>query len=164
MTYSKTPLDRLKKRFTEYARSLLVALGWGTSVGGITLWAVFQGILLPSIRSLPSPEGVLSVNEVVAIFYLGTFGVSVLAGMILADFAKDLGGLVVSYFLAAFIVFEALSAPGLSSSTLNGLMLITRNGLTLAAVDLTFRVLFLFPVFALLLGVILGTFLAEHYF
>jgi hypothetical protein len=160
----KQSLAQLKKRLTMQALSLLVALGWGTCVGAITLWAVFQGILLPSIRALPSPEGVLSVNEVVAIYYLGIIGVSTLAGMILSDFARSLGGIIVSYLLGAFIVFESLSAPGLSESTLDALVLITRNSLTLVAIDQTFRIMFPFPLFAILLGGILGTALGEHYF
>jgi hypothetical protein len=160
----KQSLAQLKKRLAMQALSLLVALGWGTCVGAITLWAVFQGILLPSLRALPSPEGVLSVNEVVAIYYLGVIGVSTLAGMILSDFARSLGGIIVSYLLGAFIVFESLSAPGLSESTLDALVLITRNSLTLVAIDQTFRIMFPFPLFAILLGGILGTALGEHYF
>lgn len=164
MADSKRPFYKLKKTLFQYARTLLVALGWGTSFGGITLWAVFQGALLPSIRTVPSPEGVFSVSVVVDIFYLGVFGVSVLAGVILEDFARLLGAFIIANLLGLFIVFEALSAPGLSTSTLNSLMLITRNGLTLTAIDLAFRIVVLhFTFFVLLLGSILGTFLAEHY-
>ena len=133
-------------------------------MAGIALWAVFQGILLPSISAIPASEGAISVNEIVAVFYIGIIGVSILAGMVLADFAKSLGGVIIAYLLESAIVFEALSAPGLSNSTLNDIMLITRNGLTLAAIDLTFRVMFPFPIFALLIGTIFGTALAEHYY
>lgn len=155
----------MKKRLTEYSRSLLVAAGWGTCVGGVALWAVFQGVLLPATASLAAPEGLVSVEEIVAIFYIVLVGVSIMSGLIIANFARSLGVGVVSYFLGAFIVFEVLSAPGLSTSTLNNLKLfITRNELTNAAIDVTFRIMFPFPVFAMLVGAILGTALGEHYF
>ncbi len=153
----------MKKIVTPYARSASIALGWGTCFGAVTLWAVFQGLLLPTMILLHGqlpPDGPLSESARLAIYYLALFGTSVIASVLLADFAKALGGLIVSYLTGCTIVFWILSSPG---STVNGLRIITADSLTLISADLTFRVMFPLPLFALLLGTVAGAALEERY-
>lgn len=89
---------------------------------------------------------------------------SVLSGMLIADLGKMIGGIAGSYLLGGTIVFLVLSAPNLSQSMLRDLNLfLTREALTTAAIDLTFRVLFPLPIFTLLVGGIIGTALEERY-
>ena len=103
-------------------------------------------------------------STITAIYYLGLLGVSLVAGILIADFSKVVGGIAGAYFLGGFIVFEVLSAPNLTDAALNNLnLLITRDALTMIAVDLTFRALFPFPPAAIFIGGILGTALEERY-
>lgn len=159
----KESMTHLKKKIAPYARSTLIALGWGTSFGAINLWAVFQGLLLPTMTLLHGqlpPDGPLSESQRIAIYYLALFGISAIAAMVLADFGRALGGLIVSYLTGGAIVFATLSAP---VSAIDNLRIITRDGLNLIAIDLTFRVVFPLPLFALLLGTITGVALEERY-
>ncbi len=146
---------------TSYGRSVLIALGWGTSFGALTLWAMFQGLLLPVFHGSPPPDGPLSESTRLAIYYLAVLGVSAIAGMVFEDFGRALGSFALSYLLGGAIVFLTLSAPG---STINNLQIVTADSLNLIAIDLTFRALFPVPLFALLFGAILGTALGERYF
>jgi hypothetical protein len=98
------------------------------------------------------------------IYYSAVFGISVLSGLIIADVGRTIGGFIISLFLGAWIIFETLSAPGQTATTLDNLMIITRELLTRAAIDLTFRALFPITIFVLLLGAIAGAALGEHYF
>jgi hypothetical protein len=99
-----------------------------------------------------------------ALYYLAILGLSVLSGMTIADLGKTIGGFVGSYGLGGLIIFEVLSAPNLSDYALRQLNLfLTREALTTAAIDLTFRVLFPLPLFALLFGGIVGAALEERY-
>lgn len=159
----KANMSQLKKIVAPYVRALVIALGWGTSIGALTLWAVFQGLLLPTMTPLHGqlpPDGPLSESERIAIYYLALFGISTIAAMLLADFAKALGGLIVSYMTGCAIVFATLSSPG---QTLNNLRIITADSLNLISADLTFRVMFPIPLFALLLGTVSGAALEERY-
>jgi hypothetical protein len=100
----------------------------------------------------------------VALYYVAVVGLSVLSGMLIADLGRTIGGIAGSYALGGLTVFVVLSAPNLSDYVLSGLKLyLTREGLTSISIDLTFRVMFPFPIFALLLGGVLGVALEEHY-
>jgi len=154
----------LKERLAPYWRTLLVTLGWGTSFGAITLWAIFQGLLLPNFTTGPPPEVQQTETMRLALYYSTVLGLSVLSGVLIADLGKTIGGFAGSYLLGGIIVFLVLSAPNLSDATLSGLRLyLTRQGLDKISLDLTFRVLFPLPIFVLLLGGILGGALEEHY-
>ena len=152
---------RLKKTAASYLGSVLIALGWGTSFGAATLWAIFQGLLLPMFHGSPPPDGPLSDTTRIVFYYLAVLGVSTLAGIVFQDFGRALVSFAVSYLLGGAIVFLVLSAPG---STINNLRIITPDSLNLIAIDLTFRALFPLPLFVLLFGVILGTAFSERYF
>jgi hypothetical protein len=100
----------------------------------------------------------------IALYYSAVLGVSILSGSLIADLGRTIGGIAGSYMLGGLIVFEVLSDPGLSESALRGLNLfLTREGLTTVAIDLTFRVLFPFPIPVLFFGGILGVALEERY-
>jgi len=154
----------LKERLEPYWHPLLVTLGWGTSFGAITLWAIFQGLLLPNFTTGPPPEVQRTETLRLVLYYSAVLGLSVLSGMLIADLGKTIGGMAGCYLLGGLIVFLVLSAPNMSDSTLNNLRLyLTRQGLEKISLDLTFRVLFPLPIFVLLLGGILGGALEEHY-
>jgi len=141
-----------------------VTLGWGTSFGAVTLWAIFQGLLLPTFAGQPPPDVQKTLTLRLALYYVAILGLSVVSGMTIADLGKTIGGFVGSYGLGGLIIFEVLSAPNLSAYALRQLNLfLTREALTTAAIDLTFRVLFPLPLFALLLGGIVGAALEERY-
>jgi len=100
----------------------------------------------------------------VTLYYSAVLGLSILSGILIADLGMTIGGFVGSYGLGGLIIFTVLLAPNMSESMLRDLNLfLTREGLNTASIDLTFRVLFPFPIFVLLLGGILGVALEERY-
>lgn len=162
--YLKERLVRLISRFAPYRRPFLVTLGWGISFGAITLWAIFQGLLLPTFKGAPPPNGPLTETQRLTLYYSAVVGLSILSGIIIANLGRTIGSFIGSYGLGSLIIFVVLSDPGLSASELKSLnLLLTREALTTVAIDLTFRVVFPFLPFALLFGGILGTALEELY-
>ncbi len=138
----------------------LVTLGWGTSLAAITLWAVFQGLLLPRVQGGLLPEVLESQTWRLAAYYAAIFGVSVLAAIILSDFGKALASFFASYGLGAVITYWVLALPGFTSP---GTDVAFRELLVRAAIDFTFRAFFPFPLFLELMATTLGVALAERF-
>ncbi len=154
----------MKERLAPYWHPLLVTLGWGTSFGAVTLWAVFQGLLLPNFAVGPPPDVEKTETIRLTLYYSAVLGLSVLSGMLMADLGMMIGGVAGSYVLGGVIIFLVLSAPNLSESMLRDLNLyLTRDALTTLSIDLTFRILFPLPIFVLFLGGFLGVALEERY-
>jgi hypothetical protein len=96
-----------------------VILGWATSLAGFALGAIFQSYLLPSVPAnggglLPEVLGASSLG--LWIPYLGCFGTSILAAVVLSDASKALLSLFPSYLLGGFLTYLVLIFPALSGA------------------------------------------------
>jgi hypothetical protein len=145
-----TVLDKVKP--------LIVIAGWAATIAGFTLGAIFQGLLLPKVVGnggglLPEVLGVSSVG--LWVFYLGCFGTSVLAALVLADASKALVSFFPSYVFGALITYIVLIVPALTGT------FPLPSVLEESAVIFTFTAFFPVLLFAALAGTLLGIFLAE---
>ncbi len=73
---------------------MLVVLGWGTTIAGFVVGAIFQGLLIPQYEGGGDlqPEIIGRGPEGLVIFYIAIFAVSVIASLVMADFARGVGG------------------------------------------------------------------------
>jgi len=85
----------------------------------------------------------------VALYYGGIFGLSILAGWVLADISKAVLGFFVSYGVGLFLTFLALVGPGLAG-------VIPESVAELSAVVFAFTALFPLAFLAGLVGAVLG--------
>ncbi len=126
------------------AKPGFVVLGWGVSIAGLALTAILQGITIPhSAKSYPQ-AGTELLGE--TLYYAGIFGVSILAGLLLANIATALLGFFASYGLGMLLTYLALILPGLAG-------IIPESGAEVSAIVFTFTALF---PFALLVGLVAG--------
>jgi hypothetical protein len=136
-------------------RIFLITLGWGTCFAGVTLWAIFQGTVLPRLSTGP-PTIWLSEPLLLALYYSMIFGVSFLSGLYVGDLGKAIVVFLTSYLVSAIIIYEVLVFPGAISSDIG-----FRETLAKFAVNWTFNALFPFPLFLGLFGGIIGAGLQE---
>lgn len=136
-------------------KPLLLVLGWATSLASLTLGTIFQGLLLPNASEL-SPESYGVSSLWLWVFYLGTFGICLLAAMVISDFGRSMVSVFFAYGLTALITFVVLALPDF-------LGIVQPSGaLQEPAVNFTFHALFPFPLFVDLIGTIAGSALGER--
>jgi hypothetical protein len=137
-------------------RAGLVVLGWGTTIGGIVLTAMFQGLLLPT-----SAQGVYTqVNTPTSgplLFYLAIFGVSTVGGIVLEDVGVAVLSFFLSYALGGTIIFLVLALPAYLG------LFAFANALYDTAIVFAFAALFPLPLLLGLIGTIIGVWLAERF-
>ena len=153
-------LKRLLKRFAHSRRPLLVSLGWGISLSAITLWAVFQGLLIPKSDVLLAPISPPSIwyteAYLLAAYYAMLVGVSFLAGLCIGDIGSTMIVFFGSFLMGAVLIYGAFFFPGLLSTDIA-----FREGLAQLSVNWTFATLFPIPLFLGLVSSILGSGLQE---
>jgi hypothetical protein len=136
-------------------KPLLVVLGWATSLASLTLGIIFQGLLLPNASEL-LPESYGASSLWLWVFYLGSFGICLLAAMLISDFGQSVVSVFFAYGLTALIVFVVLALPDF-------LGIFQPSGLLQEpAVSFTFNALFPFPLFVDFIGAIAGSALGER--
>lgn len=129
------------------AKSGLVVLGWGVSIASLALTGILQGIIIPHSAQYVPQAGVGILG--VALYYGGIFGLSILAGWVLADISKAVLGFFVSYGVGLFLTFLALVGPGLAG-------VIPESVAELSAIVFAFTALFPLAFLAGLVGAVLG--------
>jgi len=137
-------------------RPLLIVIGWGTSIAATVLAGIFQGVLLPAGRGGLLVEVGTTAWEA-PLFDLGVFGISVLAGVIIADFGVAVGSFFSSYALAAIQTYTILVLPGYTGG------LPVPDALVAAAVVFTFTALFPVILMVGFAGTLLGSALSERF-
>ncbi len=130
---------------------MFVTLGWAICLCGITIWAIFQGLLLPKVQGGLLPEVIQGSSWKLAVYYLAWIGLAALAGIILKDLGLALVSFLVSYGLGAVLTYYVLALPGLTSSDSA-----FRETLVASSVSWTFDAFFPFPIFLGLVGTIVG--------
>ncbi len=135
-------------------KPLLVVLGWATSLASLTLGVIFQGLLLPNASEL-LPESYGASSLWLWIFYLGSFGICLLAAMLISDFGQSVVSVFFAYGLTALIIFVVLALPDF-------LGIVPSGSLQEPAVSFTFNALFPFPLFVDFIGTIVGSALGER--
>jgi hypothetical protein len=136
-------------------KPLLVVLGWATSLATLTLGVMFQGLLLPNASEL-SPESYGASSLWLWVFYLGSFGICILAAMLIADLGQSVVSVFFVYGLTGLITFAVLALPDF-------LGIFQPPGfLQQLAVTSTFNALFPFPLFLYFIGTIAGNVLGER--
>lgn len=141
-------------------KGIAIVLGWAVCLDAFTLWAIFQGLLLPQIVSGGGllPE-VLSGNPVVlGIFYSGIFATSILAALIIYEVGQAVISFFVSYFLAAFLNLIILSLPDITGTYNDPIGAVTN-----ASVNFTFTAFFPLPLIIGFAATLLGIGVAERY-
>lgn len=157
---SPLSLTSLRLGLARMLKTFLVALGWGMTLAAITLWAVFQGLLLPKSDIVFAPISPPSLwyteSYLVALYYAMLFAASILAGLYVGDMGRAIIAFFGSYLIGAIIIYEVLSFPGLLSTDIG-----FRESLAKFSVNWTFVVLFPFPLAVGLIGGIIGAGLQE---
>jgi hypothetical protein len=141
------------------AKPLLAVLGWAASTAALTLATIFQGYLLPKVYGAGGGflDEVLNANPVwLWIFYLGNFGICILAALVISDLGTTVIGFFVSYGVAAGITYMVLSLPDFIGvfpfpGVLEG-----------SAVTFTFGAFFPLLLLVNLVGTIVGAALSER--
>lgn len=151
-------MAELRLNLTPYVRTVLVILGWGTSLGAVTLWIIFQGLLLPFTPLVGSvPVGAQNEAASLAFYYTALFLISVVSPMGIRDVARSIGGFIFAYILGGVITYEVISLPAAQDTSGAGQLLVA------GAVRWTFSAMFPIPLFLIFLGTILGAGLTEHF-
>src|SRR5215831_9619352 len=80
----------------------LIVLGWASCIAALTLFTIFQGLLLPkNINGGGLYTEVVSPNPIwFVIFYLGNFLVCAFSAIVISDYVNDIGRTMVSFFAA----------------------------------------------------------------
>ncbi len=136
-------------------KPFLVMLGWGTTIAAATMWAIFQGLLLPK-QTISAPSIWLTGTLLLGVYYIMFFGISFLSGLCIGDMGKSIVSFIGAYVIGATVIYEVLSLPGLVSSDIA-----FRESLAMLSVNWTFIALFPFPLFLGLFGGIVGSALQE---
>ncbi len=136
-------------------KPLLVIVGWAASLAALTLGAMFQGLLLPNASEL-LPELYGTSSLWLWVFYLGSFGVCILAAMLIADFGQSVVSVFFAYGLTALITFVVLALPDFAG------IVQPSGSLQQSSVTFTFNALFPLPLFVDLVGAIAGSALGER--
>lgn len=139
-------------------KPLLVVLGWGTTIASFVLGAIFQGLLIPQYAGGGDlqPEIIGRGPWGLLIFYVAIFAVSVIASLVLADFARGVGGFFASYALAAGLTYFIIALPGYVGAYQIPDILVT------LAVNWTFAAFFPILLLVGFAATIVGSALAEH--
>jgi len=147
------PLSVLHK-----VKPVLVVLGWGTTIAGFVVGAIFQGLLIPQYEGGGDlqPEIIGRGPEGLVIFYIAIFAVSVIASLVMADFARGVGGFFASYALAAGLTYFMIALPGYVGAYQ------FPDVLTTLAVNWTFGAFFPLLLLVGFAATIVGSALAEH--
>ncbi len=152
---SARSLSALRVVLLRNLRAFLVMLGWGTSFSAATLWAIFQGLLLP--KATISPPSIWQTElELTVLYYLMIAGIAFLSGLCVGEMGKTIVAFTGSYVMAGIVVYAVLSAPGL-----NSLDIAFRESLVKLSLSWAFVALFPIPLFLTLLSGILGAGLQE---
>ena len=134
----------------------LVVLGWGTSLAALTLGTIFQGYLLPTTEGGLLPQVYGASPAGLWVFYLGSFGISAVAAMVI----YDAGPAIVAFFFA-FGLTASLTATVLALPELIGT--IQTNGvLQETSILNTFSALFPLALIVNLVGTLVGIALGER--
>jgi len=136
-------------------RTILVILGWATSLAAITLVGIFNGLLLPKGLGGLLPQVLGGSIWGPWILYLAMLATSFLAAFLIENPGIAFGSFFVSFCLAGAITYLVLILPGLLGAFNSA------GVLAEASIRFTFVALFPFPLIAGLLGTILGLGLAE---
>jgi hypothetical protein len=136
-------------------KPLLVVLGWATSLATLTLGVMFQGLLLPNASELP-PESYGASSLWLWVFYLGSFGICILAAMLISDLGQSVVSVFFVYGLTGLITFAVLALPDFLG------ILQPPGVLQEPAVSFAFNALFPFPLFVYFIGTIAGNVLGER--
>lgn len=138
-------------------KPVAIVVGWATTLAGFTLGGIFQGHLLP-----PQPPGNLfpEVSNTgplgPIIFYSGIFAICVIAPLIINDAGRAIVSFFASFLLGSVITYFALVLPAYTGAfPLPGLLSGT-------AIDFTFSTSFPIPLFAELVGTLVGIWLSER--
>lgn len=103
---------RIPRQISSGATSILVILGWATSSASLALYAMFQGYLLPIAGGgTVTSFGIGPIPIPVLIFYLGNFGLCILAAIVIADTTKSVLSFFPSYVGAWIITYAVLILP-----------------------------------------------------
>jgi hypothetical protein len=130
-----------------WAKPGLVVLGWTVSIASLALTGILRGVIIPHSAQYVPQAGVGILG--VALYYGGIFGLSILAGWLLADTSKAVLGFFVSYGVGMFLTFLALAMPGFAG-------VIPGSIAELSAVVFAFTALFPLAFLAGLVGALLG--------
>lgn len=148
-------------RFFRMFKSPFVILGWATSIAALTLATIFQGLLLPkNINGGGLYNDVVNGNPLgLLIFYLGNFGICVIAAMVIGDPGKALISFFPSFIGAAIVTYLVLALPDLL-----GLFPFLTPGVLQESASV-FALTAFFPVLLLvnLAGTVLGIGLSERF-
>lgn len=138
-------------------KPLAIVVAWATTLAGFTLGGIFQGQLLP-----PQPPGNLypevSNNGPLAsiIFYTGILAICIIAPLLINDAGRAIMSFFASYLLGSVITYLALVLPAYTGAfPYPGLLSGT-------AIDFTFTTSFPIPLFAELVGTLVGIWLSER--
>jgi len=132
----------------------IVVLAWGVFLASSALTAILQGVLVPA-RFYGGYNAQAGFPSGIVFFYVAIFGVSILAGIVLADVGRALLGTFASYGFAIVLTFTALSLPTLQSPFPPAL-------LTDVAAVFTFTAFFPLPIIVILVGALLGAGISER--
>jgi len=136
-------------------KPLLVVLGWAASLATLTLGSIFQGLLLPNPYEL-QPQQFGASPFGLWIFYIGSFGICLLAAMVISEVGQSLVSVFLAYGLTVFITFGVLALPDFSG-------IVQPPGiLQQSSLLFTFNALFPLPLFVDLVGTIVGSGLGER--
>lgn len=142
--------------FPKWSKVPLIIIGWGTVLATLTLGAIFQGFLLPTVGGGLLPEVYNAGPMILLIYYLGCFGVSALAAMVIYDAGRAIIGFFASYMLSGLLTFLVLALPELIG------IVQTDGILEQAAVLHTFQAVFPIALIVDLVGTISGIALGER--
>jgi hypothetical protein len=141
-------------------KAIAIVLGWAVALDAFTLWAIFQGLLLPQIITGGGllPEVINGNPIALGIFYSGIFGTSVLAALVIYEVGQAIISFFASYFLAAILNVIILSLPDITGTYNDPI-----GALTNASVNFTLTAFFPLPLIVGLVGTLLGIGVAERY-
>ncbi|HYU55476.1 MAG TPA: hypothetical protein VEL71_04575 [Candidatus Dormibacteraeota bacterium] len=131
-------------------RPPLIILGWATSDAAVVLAAMFHGLLLPQYH------GSSDTYSTTIALYLVLLGISVLAALVIGDFATTIVSFFASYLLAMAMTYIVIVLPGYTGALPSPEVIIS------AAVVFTFDAFFPIPLVIEFAGSILGLGLSER--
>lgn len=139
-------------------KPVFATLGLGTCLAGLSIWAIFQGLLLPESVVCCGPPPITRDTETLrmGLYYLMLLGACLLSGLYVGDLGHTLAAFLASYLMSAVIIYQVLVFPGLTSSDTA-----FRESLAQSSVNWTFHALFPFPLFLGLFATIVGAWLQE---
>lgn len=149
----------MKLRIFRSLRPVLVILGWATSSATLTLATIFQGQLIPKdINGGGLYSAVLNASpSVLWVFYLGNFGISLLAAMIIGETGASFISVFASILSAAGLTFLVLALPDLL-----GVVYDPQQTIQQSAVTFTFVAFFPLLLLVNLMGTVVGVALGDR--